>query len=114
MQTEAQLTNDAKLLFEIQHPSLHDVWLEGYEQAGLEIEEEENPYPANSKEHQHWADGWWAGFYGEEPLYNLEGDVIATSANDSVSNHAPSTTNRLTGGLVLGSALLLLCYDLLD
>lgn len=65
----------AKLQLSIDVPNLEEVWLEGYESAQFDQAETSNPYSKNSSEFQFWCDGWWAGFYGEEPLFNLAGEV---------------------------------------
>lgn len=60
-----------KLRFNIDHPSIEECYTFGYEcgQAGIEIDE--NPFQTSSLEKDHWVEGWWAGFYGEKPLFNI-------------------------------------------
>jgi hypothetical protein len=65
------LLPDIKLRFNIDHPSYEECYAYGYECALAEIPEEENPYAEGSCEFEQWAEGWWAGFYGEEPLFPL-------------------------------------------
>lgn len=60
-----------KLRFNIEHPSYEECYLFGYECALADIEEEENPFPEGSNEADQWLEGWWAGVYGEKPLFNL-------------------------------------------
>ncbi len=60
-----------KLRFTIEHPNLEECYAYGYECALAEVNEEENPYRAGTREYEQWLDGWWAGFYGEEPLFEL-------------------------------------------
>lgn len=61
-----------RLQLNVAKPNLEDVWTEGYEVSMSGGHEESNPYEINSTEHEHWSQGWWAGFYGEEPLYQNE------------------------------------------
>lgn len=71
MNDTVSLLPDIKLRFNIDHPNLEECYLYGYECALAEISEEENPYHEGSLEYEQWADGWWAGFYGEKPLFDL-------------------------------------------
>ena len=59
-----------RLQFNIEHPSLEECYLFGYECAIAEVDEGDNPFDENSLEHEQWLEGWWAGLYGEKPLYN--------------------------------------------
>ncbi len=61
----------ARLMMDIQQPSFEECWIEGCQAAQSDQEEENNPYTAVGAEHEQWLDGWWAGFYGEEALYQL-------------------------------------------
>lgn len=72
------LLPDLKLRFNIEHPSFEECYAYGYECALEEVSEEDNPYPLNSKESEQWLEGWWAGLYGEQPLYEL-GDYVSKS-----------------------------------
>lgn len=82
------LLPDIKLRFNIDHPSLEECYLFGYECAVAEISEEENPYRLGSKESEQWIEGWWAGFYGDMPLHelpdtaHLEAESPPKAAND--------------------------------
>ena len=71
MNTSVDTLGHLRLQFHIQHPALDAVWMEGYTFATAEGAEEENPYPANTKENEYWTQGWWSGFYGEAPLFDL-------------------------------------------
>lgn len=72
-----------KLHFNVEHPTLEESYLYGYECAKYDVTEDENPFVDGSKEHEQWADGWWAGFYGEEPIFALEPfEAELASAND--------------------------------
>lgn len=82
-----------KLRFNIEHPSFEECYAHGYECAQGEISEAENPYRLNSKESDHWLEGWWAGFYGEQPLHEVtvsdaeEAKTIPTEAANDHSFH---------------------------
>ncbi len=65
----SKLLPDIKLRFSIDHPTFEDCYIYGYECAQADLEESENPFKESSKEGDQWLEGWWAGFYGEEPLY---------------------------------------------
>ncbi len=123
MQAETQNTlAEAKLLFEIQHPTYDSVWLEGYDYAVAQGEEDDNPYEHGSREYQFWADGWWAGCYGEQPLFDLAGNTPARDAAGSPVVNTNKTDKvevvgeigRISGKIIVGGALLALCYDLLE
>lgn len=60
-----------KLRFNIEHPSYEECYLFGYECANAEVTEEDNPFRTGSQEAEQWLEGWWAGFYGDEPLFTM-------------------------------------------
>ncbi len=60
-----------KLRFNIEHPSYEECYLFGYECASAEVAEEDNPFREGSQEAEQWLEGWWAGCYGEQPLFDL-------------------------------------------
>ncbi|HAF87338.1 MAG: transmission trait enhancer LetE [Legionellaceae bacterium] len=60
-----------KLKLNIDHPSLEESYVFGYECAQASMPEEENPFASQSAEHRAWTDGWWDGFYEVEPLFAL-------------------------------------------
>lgn len=64
-----------KLRFNIEHPSFEECYAHGYQCALADVTEEENPYSVASKEGEQWLEGWWAGFYGEQPLFNPSADI---------------------------------------
>ncbi|WP_133128331.1 transmission trait enhancer LetE [Legionella nagasakiensis] len=80
------LLSDVKLQFNIEHPSFEECYAFGYECALAEIEETENPFRTGTKESEQWLEGWWAGFYGETPIYDLA-DYMSSSV-DSVKKAA--------------------------
>jgi hypothetical protein len=76
-----------KLKLNIEHPSVEDSYAYGYEAAKAGISEEDNPFLNNSRENEHWSEGWWAGFYEEEPLFTIEtmqDETAVEPANDRV------------------------------
>lgn len=77
-----------KLRFNVDHPSIEESYVYGYECALAEISEEENPYSHNSKAYEQWQEGWWAGFYGEPPMFDLphleQESFEFTAANDQI------------------------------
>lgn len=76
-----------KLRFQIENPDLEDVYLHGYESASNDISEEENPFVKGTAAFEHWLEGWWAGFYGEECLYDkLSDDVDSSSDTANAAN----------------------------
>jgi hypothetical protein len=60
-----------KLRFNIEHPSYEECYMFGYECASSEVAEEDNPFREGSPESEQWLEGWWAGAYGEEPLFSV-------------------------------------------
>lgn len=60
-----------KLRFNIEHPTYEECYLFGYECAISDVSEEDNPYKKGSQEAEQWLEGWWAGFYGEAPLFDM-------------------------------------------
>jgi hypothetical protein len=87
MNDTTMLLPHIKLRFNIEHPSLEECYVYGYECAAADVIEENNPYRIGSKEYEHWAEGWWAGIYGEEPAFVLE------QASDSMSGNEASSAN---------------------
>lgn len=85
--TTTAILPDLRLRFNIEHPSFEDCYAYGYECASAEISEEENPFRVGSKESEQWREGWWAGFYGEEPLYALTHDIEDRSEFEAANDH---------------------------
>ena len=77
-------------------PNLEDTWLEGYEAAQGDQEEEENPFPVGSAEYRFWGSGWWAGFYEEPPLFSLDGNVAQQQAVQTEAKLAPTKSTLFT------------------
>lgn len=122
MTTTTSLLPDIKLRFNIEHPSFEECYAYGYACAEAGIAEDANPYRASSKASEQWIEGWWAGFYGEEPLYALttDGDeetLFHDAANDATYIEHRSMTDfwvkvlEVTG-MVAVSAMV--SYQLID
>lgn len=121
------LLPDIKLRFNIEHPSFEECYAYGYECAAAEVTEEENPYREGTMEAEQWLEGWWAGFYGEKPLFkfgsesNPEQEVIfePRAANDQtyhfgadlVSSSFLSKMLKITGAL---AATVVVGYQVID
>jgi ribosome modulation factor len=67
-----ELLPHIKLRFNIEHPNFEECYAHGYESALADKGEEENPYREGTRESEQWLEGWWAGFYGEKPLFELD------------------------------------------
>ncbi len=66
-----------KFKFHVEHPTLEECYAYGYECALANIDEDSNPYQLNSPEREQWLEGWWAGFYNDQPLFDDE--ILAES-----------------------------------
>lgn len=73
-----------KLRFNIEHPSFEECYVYGYECALAQVGEDENPFRQGTLEYEQWLEGWWAGFYGEKPLFEFGDHAEAEqgAAND--------------------------------
>lgn len=79
-----------KLRLNIDHPGYEECYAYGYECAVAEIAEEDNPFAEGCDEFEQWAEGWWAGFYGEEPLFPLtetRGDAPVVEEMAAANEH---------------------------
>lgn len=79
MSIEGEVLPFLRLQMHIEQPSLEECWSEGYVSVLEGGVEDDNPYAVESLEYQHWNQGWWAGFYGEESWYTE--DELCESAN---------------------------------
>ena len=66
-----QILPHVQLRFNLEHPTLEECYAYGYECGRSDISEQDNPFKENSTDSEQWLEGWWAGFYGEIPLYEL-------------------------------------------
>ncbi|KTC66454.1 transmission trait enhancer LetE (plasmid) [Legionella adelaidensis] len=71
---------DIRLRFNIDHPTFEECYAFGYECAMAEVSENENPFKPGTSEYDQWAEGWWAGFYGEEPIYDIKEFLTANTS----------------------------------
>jgi hypothetical protein len=88
MKDTTELLPHIRLDFNINHPSVEECYVDGYASAAADAPESANPFKYGSIEARQWSDGWWAGFYGEEPLFDLknipvEDLFVATSKADN-------------------------------
>lgn len=113
-------TNDMmgaiKLRFNIENPSYEENYCFGYECAVAEVEESENPFAAGSRSFEQWSEGWWAGFYGEKPLFSLvQGKGVPLAANDNQFHAKPKSFLRrwfkITGAI---AASAIVGYQVID
>ncbi len=109
-----------KLRFNIEHPSYEECYIYGYECALGDVAEEDNPFRAGSPESEQWLEGWWAGFYGEEPLFSLdslENNEVAVHHEDAANDQHYHKSSILTfvfeiSGAIAASAIV--GYQLLE
>lgn len=116
MNDTATLLPYVKLRFNIDHPNYEECYALGYECALIEASEEENPFLEGTQEYEQFQEGWWAGFYGEKPLFEFaeqiepEEDTIGEqmAANDHdvnyfisnlVSSHFLVNLLKITGAI---------------
>lgn len=64
-----ELLPEIKFHFHLQYPDLEECYLSGYEAALTGLNEMANPFSQGTKSFDFWLDGWWSGFYGEEPWF---------------------------------------------
>ena len=76
-----QFVADLRLKFNVENPNIEECYVDGYSSALSEMNESDNPYPAESKAAEHWLEGWWDGLYGKQPLFSLS-DSIENSILD--------------------------------
>ncbi|CDZ75877.1 hypothetical protein BN59_00137 [Legionella massiliensis] len=109
MKDTAELLSDIKLRFNIEHPSFEECYADGYECALAEAAEEENPYQEGTQEYEQWQEGWWAGFYGEKPLYDLaeyvEPEQTAIGEPIAANDHAFHFISNLVKSEILANIL---------
>ena len=96
-----------KLRFNIEHPSFEECYTYGYECSLAELDEAENPYSEGSFEHEQWREGWWAGFYGETPLFEGSEQTEASSilTNKAANDHFFNLFIHLTNSRFLTNML---------
>lgn len=77
-----------KFRFHVDHPTLEECYAYGYECALANVQEDDNPFQWNTIEREQWLEGWWAGFYNEQPLFSgavdaENGCAVLEPANDN-------------------------------
>lgn len=121
MNDTTDLLPDMKLRFNIAHPSYEECYMDGYECALSELEESVNPFKSGSREADQWAEGWWAGAYGEKPLFDmstLEEDEMELTRDMAANDQQYHQKNSLftlvmeISGAIAASALV--GYQLLE
>lgn len=75
MNTPGDALPYVRLQFNIDNLELDDCYAEGYDHAIKHGDESANPFPESTLEAEHWALGWWDGFYQEKPLHNVSLDT---------------------------------------
>lgn len=75
-----------KLYFEITHPNLDECYTDGLKCAVANKSIDNNPYAAASKEYEYWLDGWFDGFYGKKPLFELTRLALKAKATNYAAN----------------------------
>lgn len=77
----------AKLILEVQSPSLEDSWTDGY-CSSAKGKLEDNPFEVGSMAFHHWQEGWWAGFYDNKPAERVTLDMLSqeSASNDKLMN----------------------------
>lgn len=109
-----------KLRFNIEHPSYEECYLFGYECAISDLAEEDNPFSADSAEAEQWLEGWWAGFYGETPLFDMNApslEEVEVNKNAAANDQQYQKTSFMTlvfeiSGAIAASAIV--GYQLLE
>lgn len=69
-----ELLPHIKFRFHVDYPTLEECYAYGYECALADVGESENPYALDSHEGEQWLEGWWAGFYNDQPLFSFESE----------------------------------------
>jgi hypothetical protein len=109
-----------KFHFHVDHPTLEECYAYGYECALVDVRDDDNPYQLNSPEREQWLEGWWAGFYNEQPLFSFpfeseDSHSDLNSANDG-AYHAEQSHYFLRAleiaGVIAVSAIL--SYQVID
>ena len=118
MNTTNDMMGAIRLHFNIENPSIEDNYCFGYECAVAEVQESENPFAKGSSAHEQWSEGWWAGFYGEKPLFELDNGAEVSkvgAANDKnfhgVEKGFFSRWIKITGAI---AASALVGYQVID
>ncbi len=85
-ETTSEIYPYLKLKFQLDNPNLEDCYLEGYKNALIDMTEDNNPFHQGSRESEQWLEGWWTGFYGNEPLYGFSKDELGERISHREAN----------------------------
>ena len=77
-----------RLQFNIDHPTFEECYGYGYACAIASLSSEDNPYPIGSRLWEQWDEGWHDGFYGEDPLFELDWLNVEKAINEPI--YSPS------------------------
>jgi hypothetical protein len=116
MKNTTSLMSHIKLRFNIDYPNLEECYAYGYECALAEVAQGENPYQIGTAEYEQWVEGWWDGFYGEKPLFEINHPKTANVRFYHVIGSALSSdfftkVLKITGAL---AATAVVGYQMLD
>ncbi|NCT57615.1 MAG: transmission trait enhancer LetE [Legionella sp.] len=112
---------DIKFRFHVDYPTLEECYAYGYESARAGVSEDENPYGVTSHNYEQWSEGWWAGFYEDQPLFTFDAEhpednaAALTSANDDAFYE--TSGNYLLRALEIASVIAvsaILGYQVID
>lgn len=84
----------AKLKLNVDLPDLEENWLDGYEAAQYDVAEEANPYQVGTAEYQQWNEGWWAGFFHEEKLFDWCDTPVADSVDKIINKIQQASASK--------------------
>lgn len=112
MKTIEDVLPDIKLRFNINNPSYEESYAYGYACAVASLELNINPYAQQSNLANQWEEGWWDGFYGNDPLFPLDWLHVSQAANEEIyASSTLITILKITGTL---AASVLLGYQLFE
>lgn len=83
---EHQILSHLRLQLNVNTPDFEECWVEGYLCAQANQSEQANPFDSYTSEAAQWSEGWWAGFYGEEPLYDIEAIKMSALPSGEAAN----------------------------
>jgi ribosome modulation factor len=92
----SELLSTAKLVLEVQLPSLEQCWSDGY---GMSISGslDDNPYAAGTASHSHWQEGWWTGFYENELIDETGSGICFSEASNDNSIRSEKLIKHQSG-----------------
>lgn len=96
----SELLSYVKLKFDINHPDIEQCYASGYESGMKGSDIENNPYKFDSVLAEQWDEGWWHGFYNEQPIFAIAQETPDSAPqNDSDYNSGSFFANfwKITG-----------------